>query len=179
MELYEKVLKRERCYQGNIFAVDHLEVELPDGKKSTRDVVENADAVCIVAVDRQMKLLLVKQYRIAAGCVMAEIPAGKLEKGESPRDGALRELMEETGCIPQKLEYLFGLKMTPGFVTETVHYFLATDLVFETARPDEGEFLEIERVDFDEAVEDIMAGRFIDGKTVSGVLAAARILNRM
>lgn len=178
MELYEKVIKRERCYEGKIFALDHLEVELPDGSHSTRDVVENADAVCVVAVDQEDRLLLVRQYRIAAGCVMVEIPAGKLEKDESPEDGARRELKEETGCIPGRLEYLFGLKMTPGFVTETVHHFLATDLRFEEATPDAGEFLQVERVDFRQAVQDILAGRYCDGKTVAGVLAAAAKLNK-
>jgi ADP-ribose pyrophosphatase len=174
MELYEKVIKRERCYEGKIFALDHLQVELPDGRPATRDVIENADAVCVVAIDEEDQLLLVKQYRIAAGRVLTEIPAGKLNPSESPLEGALRELREETGCVPGKMEYLFGLQMTPGFVTETVHHFLASELRFEQARPDDGEFLQVERVAFSRVVEDIMAGRIHDGKTVAGVLAAAR-----
>jgi len=178
MELYEKTLKRERSYKGPIFAVDHLVVELPDGSVAKRDVVENGDAVCVVAIDDENRLLLVKQYRIAAEAVMTEVPAGKLEPGESPEEGARRELKEETGCIPGKLEYLFGLKMTPGFVTETVHHYLATDLTFEDATPDEGEFLQVERVDFSQVVADVLAGRYEDGKTVAGVLAAAAKLNK-
>ena len=173
MELYEKVTKRERCYEGKIFALDHLDVELPDGRIEARDVIENADAACVVAIDEEDRLLLVKQYRIAAGRVLTEIPAGKLNPGESPREGALRELLEETGCIPGKLKYLFGLQMTPGFVTETVHHFLASDLSFVEAQPDDGEFLQVERVPFAQVVQDIIAGRIHDGKTVAGVLAAA------
>lgn len=174
MELWEREISRERIYEGKIFTVDHLEVELPNGRVAGRDVVNNADAVAVVALDGQENVLMVRQYRVAAEAVLTEIPAGKLDAGEDPETGALRELREETGCIPGKLTYLFGLRMTPGCVTETIHIYLAEDLSFTDTDPDEDEFLEILRVPLKDALAQVLDGTLCDGKTAAGILAAAQ-----
>ena len=178
MSFVEKKLEEHAVYEGRVFTVYQAKVQLPDGREALRDRIAHSGGAGILALSARDTVYLVRQYRFGVGKALLEIPAGKLEKDESPEDGARRELKEETGCIPGRLEYLFGLKMTPGFVTETVHHFLATDLRFEEATPDAGEFLQVERVDFRQAVQDILAGRYCDGKTVAGVLAAAAKLNK-
>jgi len=178
MNLEEKEISRKILYRGSIFAVEHACVLLPDGREAGRDIVHTADAVAVAALDENENLLLVQQYRIAYGQLMTELPAGKLNPGEEPRKGALRELMEETGCVPGKLTYLFGLKMTPGCVTETVHCFLAEELKFGQAQPDDGEFLRVMKMPLREALDAVLSGELRDAKTAATVLAVDRILKK-
>jgi ADP-ribose pyrophosphatase len=153
-----------------------LDVQLPDGKLAKRELVRHPGAVAIVALDSAQNLLLVRQFRIAAGQVLLEVPAGTLEANESPLACAERELQEETGYHPGKIEAIGGIYVAPGYTTEYIHLFVATELTESRLDGDADEFIEVERVPLPEAVAMIERGDIIDGKSIAGILRAARKL---
>jgi ADP-ribose pyrophosphatase len=173
--MQEKVTSTQTLYDGRIVRLDLVDVTLPDGKSARRELVRHPGAVAIVAVDGD-DVLLVRQYRLAADRIMLEIPAGTLRPGEPPLDCAQRELQEETGCKPGKLEPLGGIFVAPGYTTEFIHLFLATQLSESRLPLDDDEFVEVERLSIKAALGLIERGEIIDGKTVSGLLMAARRL---
>ena len=140
-ELWEQPITSELVYQGPIINVRRDEVELPDGRRSFREVVEHPGAVAILAITDDEQVLLVRQYRHATGEVLWEVPAGKLDMGEDPRACANRELAEETGYRAQSLEPLVSFFTSPGFANELLHVFLATGLKKGVARPEADELL--------------------------------------
>lgn len=117
-----------------------------------REVVDHVDGAAVLALDEENRALVVWQYRYVFGRVMAELPAGKLDPGEDPVTGALRELKEETGAEPGTLLPLGRMIPAPGCYGETLHLFLARDLTFGPQHLDADEFLNVERVPFDELV---------------------------
>ena len=133
-------------------------------------------SVAIVALDEDMGLLLVEQYRYAIGRMLLEIPAGKLAPGETPEEAAGRELQEETGAQPGSLLSLGKIYAAPGCYSEALYLFLARGLRFGQTQPDEDEFLLQRRVPFQQAVEMVLSGEIEDGKTVSAVLKARYLL---
>ncbi|MEX1377558.1 MAG: NUDIX hydrolase [Eubacteriales bacterium] len=175
-KLIEKKISTETLFQGVIFRVERQTVELPNGKKAIRDIVVNPNASAVVAIDDDKNIIMVKQFRATEGKVMLEIPAGKLDAGEDTKECALRELREETGYIAKKIDFLFAPMVSPGFATEHIHIFMATQLELGETEPDEDEFVETLKVPIADVIEMIMNGEIEDSKTVSGVLAAARIL---
>jgi ADP-ribose pyrophosphatase len=177
MNLDEKTLSAETCFEGKIFNVLRYRVELPDGQPAIRDVVVNPHAAAIVAVDDRGRVLMVRQFRQPAGRVMLEIPAGKLNAGEDdPLAAAHRELEEETGMVAGEMRPLVSGLVSPGFATEIIHIFLATGLRPGKANPDEDEFISLERIPLADMVDRVMTGRINDMKTNAGILAAARVL---
>jgi ADP-ribose pyrophosphatase len=171
----EKVLKTQSIYEGRVVKLALLDVELPDGKQSKRELVRHPGAVAIVALDADENVLLVRQFRIAAGRVLAEIPAGTLEPDEAPLLCAERELQEETGYRPGNLEPMGGLFVAPGYTTEYIHLFLATELHESRLAADADEFIEVERVSLTEAIAMIERGDIVDAKSITGVLRVARM----
>src|SRR5699024_5032064 len=125
MEQIERTMKSEKVFDGKILSLRVDTVELPDKKYSKREVVEHDPAVAVVAADEDNNILLVKQYRKPVEKSLLEIPAGSLEIGENPKEGALRELKEETGYIAKDLEYITEFYSTPGFCTEKMYIFFA------------------------------------------------------
>lgn len=119
------------------------------------------------------RLLLVKQYRYAAEQFLYEIPAGRLEPGEDPRDCAVRELREETGCRAASLEFLVTIYTTPGFTDERIHLFMATGLERGDTAHEADEFMTVETVTLSNALQLIKDGRIPDAKTALGILYAA------
>ena len=172
----EITLHTTPIYDGRIVKLELLDVRLPDGKEARREIIRHPGAVAIVAIDTAGKVLLVKQFRSAAGKTLLEIPAGTLNPGEVPLSCALRELQEETGFRADKLEPLGGIYTAPGYTTEFIHLFYATGLSESRLDADADEFIEVERVSMAEALAMIDRGDIADGKSVAGLLRVARIL---
>ena len=178
-DLHEQILNSETAWSGKIFDVECLEVKLPNGRVSRRDVVRHHGAVAIVALTESGKIALVRQYRTALDRVTVEIPAGKLEPGEDPLDCAKRELKEETGFVAGRIAYLTTIASSCGFSDELIHLYLATQLSFEGATPYEDEFLNVDLVDVQELVDAVLDGKIEDAKTVVGALACDVMAHRL
>ncbi|MFN8447424.1 MAG: NUDIX hydrolase [Anaerolineae bacterium] len=172
----ETTLRTERIYSGRIVKLDVIDVRLPDGKETTREIIRHPGAVALVALDAEQRVLLVRQYRNAADRILLEIPAGTLHPDEAPLACAERELQEETGYRPGKLEPLGGIYAAPGYTTEFIHLFLATDLSESRLAMDDDEFIEVQRLSLPEALAMIEQGVIADGKSVAGLLRVARRL---
>ena len=177
MDLTEKTIRREDKFQGRILSVHVDTVLLPNGNTSTREVVDHVDGAAVLAMDEANRVLVVRQYRYVFGKVLAELPAGKLDPGEDPVVGALRELKEETGAEPETFLPLGRIIPAPGCYGEILHLFLAKGLKFSEQHLDPDEFLNVERVPFDEMVHRCMNGEIDDAKTVAAVLRAKVLLN--
>lgn len=174
----ETIINSQRLYDGRIVVLDLLDVRLPNGEHSRREVVRHPGAVAVVPLDADGSVILVRQYRIAADRVMLEIPAGTLDPGEPAATCAERELQEEAGLRPGRLDSLGGIFAAPGYTTEYIHLFLATELSASSLEMDDDEFIEVVRLPFDEALRMVDVGEIDDSKTVAGLLRAARHLRR-
>ena len=175
MDLTEKTLESKLAFEGRLINVRVDTVELPDGMTSTREIVVHKGAVAIVPMLDHEKIVMVRQFRQAAGKVLLEIPAGTLDQNEEPIDCARRELMEEIGYFPDKLTEMFHSYLAPGYSTEMLHTFLAEDLRPARENKDADEFIEVVEVDLQDAVEMISIGEIIDAKSICGILLAARL----
>ncbi len=170
MDLTEKKLSSELIYDGRVLRLHVDKVELPNGRTSTREVADHPGGVAIVALDDDDNVLTVKQYRYVFSRVLEEIPAGKLEPGEDPRDAALRELKEETGAAPKRFTPLGKMIVSPGAYGEVLHLYLAEGLRIGRQSLDEDEFLDVVRTPFDVMVRRVLLGELEDAKTALGVL---------
>ena len=169
--LYEEITERTPIFDGHIFNVETLDVTLSDQSHGYREVLHHLGGAG-VAVIRDNRICLVRQYRVALGRMTLEIPAGKLDAGEDPAVTAARELREETGLIAGRLEHVATTAGAPGFNDEKTRVFAALDVTQGDATPDEGELVDVVWVDLDDMVEAIRAGIIEDAKTVVSVLAA-------
>lgn len=175
-QLTETLLDKQVVYPGKIIRLEHWQVSLPNGEKALREVACHPGASAIVAIDAEGRIVLVRQHRVAVGRLTLEIPAGKLDHpGEDPFEAAKRELSEETGLKARSWQKLTCLETTPGFCDERIHIYLATGLEEGDCHPDEDEFVATLRMPLDEAVQHVMDGSFRDGKTIVGVMMAARL----
>lgn len=176
MHLEEKTISSEMMYDGKIVKLLRDSVELENGKSALREVIRHPGGVGIVPLDKDNNVLMVRQFRYPHRKVLLEIPAGKLEYGENPRECGLRELKEETGCTCDSFEYLGNLIPTPAYDTEVIHMYLARGLHSGEQNPDEDEFLEIEKIPLEKAVEMIMNNEISDAKTQIAILKTARMV---
>ena len=177
MDLTEKLIRREDKYAGILMNIHVDTVELPNGDTSVREVADHVDGVAVLPLDERNNVLTVTQYRYVFGRTLLEIPAGKLDPGEDPATGALRELREETGAVPESFLPLGRIVPAPGCYGETLHLFLARGLKMEEQHLDPDEFLNVERIPFDEMVHRCMNGEIDDAKTVVAVLKTKLLLN--
>ncbi len=175
MNLNEKTIKSSKVYEGRVVNLRVDTVELPDGRHATREIIEHTGAVAIVPLLDASRVVMVRQFRQAAGQILTEIPAGTLEVGEEPKACALRELMEETGYCAGRLTLMFSTYLAPGYSEEMLHTFLAEDLTPAKLDHDDDEFLEVITVDIEDAVDMITNGEVRDAKTVCGLLMARRL----
>ena len=141
------------------------------GRETTREIVEHGDCVAIIAVDDEDNILLVNQFRKPVEKRLLEIPAGGIELGEEPVDCVRRELREETGFLPQKLERLGGFYSSPGYCTEYLHLYLATDLIPSPLQAEDSESIRLVRVPLGQIPSLITSGEICDAKSIAGLLA--------
>jgi ADP-ribose pyrophosphatase len=165
-----RVLSHRRAYSGKVLSLDVDEIEEPGGLRATREVVRHSGSVVILAVDDRERIALVRQYRYPVDDVVWEIPAGRQDPGESPEEGARRELEEEVGARAATLEKVLSFYATPGFCDEVMHLFRASGLTLAAARPDEDEQIEAAWVSLDEARAMAARGEVKDAKTLVAVL---------
>ena len=166
----EKVRSSKRVYQGRLIDLRVDQVETPNGLEAIREVIEHPGAVAVVPIDEHGQVILVQQYRHAAGKVMLEIPAGTLKVGEDPLEAVRRELREETGFEARHIVRIGGLHTAPSFSTEYIHLYLATDLTPGPTAPDADEVIELRRMPLAEALGLIRTGSIDDSKSVSALL---------
>lgn len=178
MDLTEKRVSGERVLDGLIIKVDRDTVTLPDGNTSLREIVRHPGAAAVVPVLDSGKVVMVRQYRYSIGAATLEIPAGKLDPGETILTCARRELKEETGYSARRMDKLLPFVSSPGFTDEVIHIYLARGLAPGQAGGDDDEFIETEAVEIGALIDMILTGRICDGKTVAGILAAAEYLKR-
>ena len=169
--LIETTKSSEKLFSGRIIDLYLEEVELPNGKTSTREIIKHPGAVAVIAITKENKIVMVQQYRKAMERVLVEIPAGKLEKGEQPEVTAKRELEEETGYTTESLQHLLSFYTSPGFADELVHLYFTEELeiLTEKAELDEDEFVDVLEVTLEEAQEMIDNQRIFDAKTAYAV----------
>jgi ADP-ribose pyrophosphatase len=169
--LEEKTIRSEKIFSGNVISLFLEDVELPNGKTSKREIVKHPGAVAILAITDENKIVMVEQYRKALERTIVEIPAGKLEKGEEPASCARRELEEETGYGCGSLEWLTSFYTSPGFSDEIVHIYLAKGLekIENSASLDEDEFVNVEEMTLEEALQSIKEQKIYDAKTIFAV----------
>ncbi|KAF2960181.1 MULTISPECIES: NUDIX hydrolase [unclassified Thermotoga] len=165
MKFYEERIESKRVFEGKMISVRVDHVRLPDGKVSTREVVDHPGAVVIVPVLGE-KILFVEQYRYPIEQVLLELPAGKMDPAESPEECAERELEEETGYRAKKLSYLGKIFTTPGFTTEVIHIFAAEDLEKTTQNTDPDEFIEVKELHIEEVLSLLRNAEIEDSKTI-------------
>ena len=177
------VLSSEVVYQGPLFCVRHDKLIEPGGSRNERDVIRHNGSVVILAIDnsknkRDPWIVLERQYRHAANQYLWELPAGKLDAGETPLEGAQRELAEETGYRAKKWRPLVEYYASPGFLGESMKVFLAEGLRPGETHLEEDEEIELRLVKLSELLKMIEKGAILDGKTLTSVLLYARQQNR-
>ncbi|MGO4888305.1 NUDIX hydrolase [Anaerobacillus sp. MEB173] len=167
--LYEKTIETKSIYKGKIIDLNLVDVELPNGEKSKREIVNHPGAVAIIALTPDEKLLLLRQFRKPLERTIIEIPAGKLEKGEDPLDAAVRELEEETGYKTNELKHITSFYTSPGFADELIHLYYTDQLLPGQTNMDDDEFLDVLEVTLDEALEFVEKEEVYDAKTVFAI----------
>jgi ADP-ribose pyrophosphatase len=177
-DLNEQILNSELVFDGHLVKLYVETIRLPDGQTAVREVVRHPGAVAMVPLLPDGAVVLVRQFRLPARQVLLEIPAGTLKPGEDPLVAASRELQEEIGYKPGRLERLNGEFTAPGYTSEFIHFFLATDLEESALDPDADEFVESVRLPLDDALRQVESGAIQDGKTIAALLLAARRLGR-
>jgi len=146
------------------------EVEMPSGRRSTREVVEHHDAVVVVPLDGEGGVYLVRQFRLAVGKHLLELPAGGIEPGEAPEACVARELREEIGMRPGKVERLGGFYSAPGFTNEYLYLFVARDLHPDRLPAEDAEVIDVVRVSLKEIPRLIASGEIEDSKSIAGLM---------
>ncbi len=169
----EKTINSTLIYDGRIMRLYKDEVELENGKKSIREYIRHSGGSSVLAVDENENVYLVTQYRYPYAAETVEIPAGKRERGEDPLVCAVRELEEETGLVAEKYELIATVYPTPAYTDETLYVYLATGLTKKAAHLDDGEFLGVEKVPFEEAYGMASSGRIRDSKTLVAIYSYA------
>ena len=172
MDKTEKTLTSQPIFSGRVIHVKLDRVLCPNGRESSREIVEHRGGVAVVAVTEQNEIFLVKQYRYALGREMWEIPAGKLEEGEEPFSAIKRELEEEVGAVAASWQDLGHIIPTCGYCSEKIHLFLARNLTFTQTNPDEDEFLDIVKLPLSQVKEMCQNGEINDAKTICALARA-------
>ncbi len=178
-DLTETCISSEEIFKGVVVHLYKDRVRLANGEESVREVLRDCRAVCVIPIDSDGNVTVVKQYRYAHSKVLTEIPAGKLDAGEDYLQAAKRELFEETGITAGKYIFLGEIYTTPAFVDEVIYMYLATELTESGEQHlDRDEFLNVEKIPLDTLVDMTLSGQIRDAKTQAAVLKAAAIRDR-
>lgn len=174
----EARLASRRAFSGRVISVDVDSVRAPNGSTIELEIVRHAGAAAVVptlgdAADRDPPVLLLRQYRYAAGGVLWEIPAGVLQPGEEPAAAARRELAEETGATADRIEHLTTVFTTPGFTDERIHLFWAAGIQAGEPRHEPDEFIELKTERLSKVLEMIRRGEIADAKSIVALLYLA------
>jgi len=176
--LLPKLISSTSVYSGRLFDLEVDELEMPGGAVTRREMVVHPGAVAMLAFDDQERLLMVTQYRHGARRRMLELPAGGLEEGEDPVECAVREMQEEVGLKPARVEPFGGFFVASSYTTEFIHFFVCRDLTPASLDGDEDEDIEVVLMTVDEVLAAIDSGEILDAKTVIGVLRWAQWIHR-
>jgi len=172
----EKTLSSQLIYDGQAVKLRVDTVRMPGGRETRREIVEHRDCVAIVAIDANDNVLLVNQFRKSVEKELLEIPAGGIDPGEDPVTTVRREMREETGYLPQKVERLGGFYSTPGYCTEYLHLYLATDLTPSPLYAEDTESIKLVRVPISQIPSLIASGSICDAKSIAGLLTYSSLL---
>lgn len=164
-----KTISSETVFEGRAVTVRIDTIRKRNGEETIREIVEHSQCIAVVAVDADHNVILEKQYREAIEEVLLEIPAGGIEKGETPAAAVRRELREETGLFPKKIKRLTGYYLAPGYSTEYLYLYLATDLVPRPLKAEDTDEIELVRVPVDDIPALLKSGKVRDGKSVAGL----------
>jgi ADP-ribose pyrophosphatase len=165
----EKTLSTKLVYDGRAVKLRVDTIQMPGGRKTTREIVEHSDCVAIVAIDANDNVLLVRQFRKPVEKDLLEIPAGGIDAGEDPVAAVIREMQEETGFLPKKVERLGGFYSAPGYCTEYLHLYLATDLVPSQLHAEDTESISLVPMPVSEIPGLLASDKIHDGKTLVGL----------
>lgn len=176
--LDEEFISGEQVFSGRLLKVHVDKVVLPNGHKTTRELIRHPGAVAIVPVLPDGRIVFVKQYRYAVGSVIYEIPAGKLDPGEEPDVCAKRELSEETGYDAKSWQYLTSIVTTPGFSDEIIHLYLAKDLEKHDQHTDDDEFINLEALTPEQVEKMLFDGSIYDAKSIAALGLVAMLQNK-
>ena len=165
----EKTLSSQLIYDGRAVKLRVDTVKMPSGRETTREVVEHSDCVAIIAIDADDNVLLVNQFRKPVEKELLEIPAGGIEPGEDAVATVRRELGEETGYLPRKVERLGGFYSAPGYCTEYLYLYLATDLIPSQLRAEDTASIRLVRVPISQISSLITSGSICDAKSIAGL----------
>ena len=171
-----ELIKSETLLKGRAFAIRRDWLKTPDGRETKYDIIEHGGSAVIVPIDADGNLLFVRQYRHAAGTDLLELPAGTLDEGEEPAVCAAREIREETGFAARKLEKIGEFYLAPGYSTEFMVVYLATDLKHDPLEADADEFLSVEKIPVKQALEMAEKGGIPDAKSLAALLLAQMYL---
>ena len=173
----EPTVESKLVYEGRILDLRVDTVRLPSGRLTTREIAEHSDSVCMVPLDNQGKVLLVRQYRKSVESNLLEVPAGGINENEAPEAAALRELQEEVGYTARKIVRLAGFWVSPGWCTEFMYAYLATELSPAQLEADFDEDIAVIRVPLADTLDLITRGEIQDAKSVASLLLAMRHLD--
>ena len=177
MKHFEKTIETKDIFNGKVIHVMHDTVELENGKTAMREVVGHPGGVCVAALTEQNELLFVRQFRYPYKEILLELPAGKLEKGQDTLENDKHEKMEEKGAVGRQYMTLGKLYPSPGYCGEIIHMYFCRVDHFERQNLDEDEFLDVERIPLEKAVQMVLNGELPDAKTQAAVLKCAMLLS--
>lgn len=177
MKNIEETLKSKYLYYGSILKLRVDTVKLPNKKEATREIVEHSGGVCILALTPKNEVVLVKQYRYAFNKVLLELPAGKIDKGETHFEAAKREFQEETGITALDLKYLGEIYPSVGYTTEVIHLYYTTGVELNISHESD-EILSIQTYSLEELYEMIKDNKIADAKTICAVLKYKHLIEK-
>ena len=178
MDTREVTVLKNTIYQGKILNLRVDVAGLPNGKEAPREFVEHNGGVTVAALTDDAKLIFVRQFRYPYMEEVLELPAGKLEKGEDPLEAGKRELREEAGVTAEQYINLGEFYPSPGYTNEVIYLYGARNLTQVEQELDEDEFLNVEYIPLDKAVDMVLSNEIKDGKTQAAVLKLAALIER-